>query len=700
VLLPLALVDGLLDGGLTLSYKFLVDSAIMPHNAKALTLILSILIAGALAGSALSIWRDLLYAKTVGRLLHDLRDALFARTQCLSASFRAHHPASDIVARFSVDLAGFDAWLSGAINSLVLPVMNILTGIALLFVLLPWQIAIFAVLVWPIVLIGPRLVAPHAAGAAFAKRADETALLATVQEALVTDGVVRAFNLEAFARRRFMDRLTPLSASTVRAAFFGLFAERSTVISIYLVQIVSVAAGALLAFNGRVSVGSYLAFLTAFWNLGWSTVVIARSAPTIALANVAVRRLDEFLHEPAAAATGGPALPELREAIEFDGVAVSYPDRGTVLAELSFRIGRGEVVAFVGPSGSGKSSIFNLLAGFIEPAAGRIMVDGRDVAHYEPASRRAQMAFVFQESVLFNATVADNIRLGSGSAPDLSIEAAARLACVHDAITALPDGFATLVGEGGAALSGGQRQRIGIARALLREPAVLLLDEATSALDPKTEGEINATLLDARMGRTVIAITHHLPSVTNVDRIYVVNDGGIEESGTHEALLARDGTYADLWRKQTGLVVSDDGAAARITAERLRSIELLHTLAEPTLSALAATFSSVRAAAGQVVIRQDEPGDLFYVIARGQVAVTRIDAAGRNVEIATLHTGEEFGELALLLDVPRTATVTALVDSLFLTLSRSQFQSLVDDHVEIREHLTQLSTLRGFPTEG
>lgn len=691
LLLPLALMDGVLDAGLTLSYKFLVDTAIVPHNGRALTLILSILAAGAVIGSALSIWRDRLYASAVGRLLRRIREALFEQCQYLSAGFRASHAVTDIVARFSNDLAGLDAWLAGAINSLLLPVMNILTGIMLLFFLLPWQVAIAAVLVWPIVLIGPRLVAPLAASSAFGKRNDESALLARVEESLATHAVVRAFNLESYTRARFLERLTPLTASTVRATFYGLFAERTTVITIYLVQIASVAVGASFAFAGHLSVGSFLAFLTAFWNLGWSTVVIARSAPTIALANVAIRRLDELLREPVDAAdrSGRPALPAMRTAIDFQDVAFAYPDRGAILSGMTFRIAHGDFVAFVGPSGAGKSTIFNLVAGFNVPSAGRVLIDGTDITLRDPRSLRAQIGFVFQESVLFNASLAENISLGARDAVPERVEGAARQARIADAIAKLPDRYDTVVGDGGTSLSGGQRQRIGIARALYRKPSILLLDEATSALDPETEADVNATLLDAGAGRTTIAITHRLTSIVEADTIFVVNGGGIEEFGTHDELLVSGGTYAELWRKQSGFTISRDGAAARITPDRLRRIKLLNSLDDAQLAKLAETFASVRVPARQTVIREGEAGDLFYIVARGQVTVAR-----GGIDLAVLDSGDEFGEMALLNDAPRNATVTTVVDSLFLTLSREQFRDFLEENAGMRERLAILATDR------
>lgn len=295
--------------------------------------------------------------------------------------------------------------------------------------------------------------------------------------------------------------------------------------------------------------------------------------------------------------------------------------------------------------------------------------------------------------MLFNGTLRDNIGVGSGDASDEQVERAAREAQIHETIAGLPQGYDTIVGEGGAALSGGQRQRVCIARALVRRPSIILLDEATSALDPGTELAINATLMETKTGRTTIAITHRLASVTEADTIFVLNNGTIEESGTHGDLLERNGTYASLWRKQNGFVVSQDGAAARVTIERLRDIDLLRSLDDAQLAALAGKFASVRAAANQVVIRQNDPGDLFYIIVRGRVAVTR-DAPNVEQVVATLSTGDEFGEMALLQDVPRNATVRALVDSLFLTLSREQFREFLATNAAVRHFLENVAVDR------
>jgi ATP-binding cassette subfamily B protein len=303
------------------------------------------------------------------------------------------------------------------------------------------------------------------------------------------------------------------------------------------------------------------------------------------------------------------------------------------------------------------------------------------------------MGFVLQESILFNTTIRENIRLGRPEAVDLEVEVAAKDAELHDAISRLPDGYETVVGDRGSRLSGGQLQRVAIARALIRNPDILLLDEATSALDPAA---VNETLLRAARGRTTIAVTHRLASITQANRIFVLQHGQVVEHGSHQDLLGGNGVYAGLWRKQNGFVISPDGAVAEISGDRLREIDLLRPLSPSQLEALASRFVCERVSAGQVIFREEDPSELFYVIARGRVAVTR---RGRSegdevIKVADMSVGDEFGEMGLLNDSPRNATVTAKTDCLLLTLTRNHFFDLLKDSPEVRAQIEAILAAR------
>ena len=240
------------------------------------------------------------------------------------------------------------------------------------------------------------------------------------------------------------------------------------------------------------------------------------------------------------------ALGRIDGAIGFDRVGFAYADGARVLNELSFTITPGETVAIVGPSGAGKSTVFNLLLRLYDPQSGTVRVDGQDVRSVQAGSLRANMALVAQDAVLFDDTVARNIALGRLDASAGEIEAAARAAQAHDFILGLPEAYHTPVGELGRNLSGGQRQRIALARAFLRNAPVLLLDEATSALDAQSEAAVQAALTGFMKGRTTLIIAHRLSTVRAADRILVMQDGRVVESGTHEALLQSGGLYKEL----------------------------------------------------------------------------------------------------------------------------------------------------------
>ena len=236
--------------------------------------------------------------------------------------------------------------------------------------------------------------------------------------------------------------------------------------------------------------------------------------------------------------------------IVFDKVRFAYDTRRPILRDLSFRAEPGHTVAIVGPSGAGKSTISRLIYRFYDALGGRILIDGQDIAKVQQDSLRAAIGMVPQDTVLFNDTIAYNIRYGRPSASEEEVIAAAGLAQIHEFVSGLPSGYATLVGERGLKLSGGEKQRVAIARTILKGPPILILDEATSALDSRTERGIQAALKAIARGRTTIVIAHRLSTVVDADEIIVIDDGRIVERGTHETLLARRGMYADMWSRQ------------------------------------------------------------------------------------------------------------------------------------------------------
>jgi len=247
---------------------------------------------------------------------------------------------------------------------------------------------------------------------------------------------------------------------------------------------------------------------------------------------------------------GAPALQVSAGTVRFEQVSFSYEPEKPVLRDVGFSIEHGRTTAVVGPSGAGKSTLSRLLYRFYEPGSGAITIDNQDITTITQASLRQAVGIVPQDTVLFNDTIRYNIRYGCPAATDAEVEAAAKLASIHEFIVSLPQGYETRVGERGLKLSGGEKQRVAIARTVLKNPAVLVLDEATSALDIKTERNIQAALTEVARNRTTLVIAHRLSTVVNADEILVLNDGEITERGTHSELVAAEGMYADMWRRQ------------------------------------------------------------------------------------------------------------------------------------------------------
>ncbi|MEZ5144601.1 MAG: ATP-binding cassette domain-containing protein [Acidimicrobiales bacterium] len=329
--------------------------------------------------------------------------------------------------------------------------------------------------------------------------------------------------------------------------------------------------------------------------------------------------------------------------IALRGVGFSYTAERPTLRNVDVDIHVGQRVAFVGPTGAGKSSILQLLMRFYDPDEGAVLFDGVDVRDATLESLRSQLGVVFQDTFLFNSTIRDNIALGNPQATDAQIEAAARAAELHDFVMSLPRGYDTLVGERGGRLSGGQRQRLSIARALVRDPRVLLLDEATSALDPRTERLISDTLERVGAGRTTVAVTHRLMSITDFDTIYVIVDGEVVERGTHAELLARGETYAGLWAEQTGSAPPPQPAFDEVAA--LARIPLFAGLDPSTLGDVASRLQTFELAAGGTL---PEGAGQLYVVRRGRGEVLVRDFVGGLSPVAAVGPGDAFGLAALL----------------------------------------------------
>ena len=692
---------------LNLSYAPLLDDAIPNRDVRKAAQILGGLGALFIISSAGDILRDRLCARVGRTLVDDLRLAMFSHLQRLPAGFYARAQTSDIVARFSNDLSAIEGALTEWFSYGLFAVLRTVANAVLLFVL-DWRLAILMACVLPVTFLLPRVFTRRATTANLQHRADDMAVLNTVQEHVGAQAITRAFGLQETAIGAFSRQLAGLARNAFRARFEQRLVTRSSDIGQWFVYVLVMAVGSYLALRGELRIGVFMSFSSILSALGGSASALAGFVSALIPAAVSQQRVDELLREPVGVqdAPGAVPLPRLVRGqrgapdheIRFERVTFSYAGPGGKpnLREASFRIPAGQAVAFVGRSGSGKSTALNLLLRFYDPDEGRVLIDGYDLRQVSQASLRSQVGVVLQDTFLFNTTVRDNIRLSKPEASDADVEAAARMSEVHDFVMSLPQGYDTVVGERGGRLSGGQRQRIAVARAILRDPAMLLLDEATSALDPETEAAINATLAKLGGSRTILSVTHRLASVKDADQILVVDGGRIVEQGPHQELLARGGLYSQLWQQQSGFIVSADGRQAEVTVPRLRAIPLFATLDDAALEAIADQFRTERYDAGHTLVSEGDPADKLFLVVRGQVAMSTAGYQQKSVEMPVLQDGDCFGELALLESVPQPYTARTLSPTLLLTLQREPFSRMMDDIPSLREAMEQVALTRSL----
>ena len=692
VLLILGLmVDVAFNAVMPFAFKFLIDDALPRHDARLLWTIIGVMAVAVAVAGATAVGRDYLYARLGAQVMRDLRLRMFEHLQRLSADYFGRARVGDVMARFTTDIGAVNNAVVYALPETVLSVLGIVLYTILLFALEP-GLALIALIGFPVLLIGPRLLGPRAEAESVQVLDSEGGVASTVQESLLTHPVVRAFGLADEQIGSFRSKLDDLYRRNLRFNVMSYLVERTPNVSFLVLQVVVLAVGSVRAFRGDLPIGTLVAFNSIVLSLSVAITSLTRIMPPLLTASGGVERIGRLLGEEPAVRDLPDAAPlaPLEKAITFEDVTFSYDGDHKQLDGVTLTIERGTKAAFVGTSGSGKSTALSLLMRFFDPQAGVLAFDGTDIRGIAQPSLRAQMGVVLQESLLFNTTVRENIRMGRLDATDEEIEAAARAAEIEAVIKALPEGYESNVGERGGRLSGGQRQRIAIARAIVRNPPVLLLDEATSALDPGTEAAVEGTIARLAADRTVVAVTHRLASVAGYDRIFVFHQGRLVEQGSHDELVSRGGQYSQLWEKQSGVAVSSDGRLANVTQGYLRSVPVLTDLSESAYARLSRLFVTEHFPEDRVVIYEgDRMAEKFYVVARGRMVVTSSRGGAEDRTIAVLEKGDYFGEIALVKDVPRTATVTTLTPCILLSLRRAQFLDLLRTEPGIEQEISR-----------
>ena len=484
-------------------------------------------------------------------ILARFRERIFERIQHLPLRYFDKRPVGDLMSRVTNDVDTLNQLFSQGLTQLLGSLFSLI-GIVIAMLFLDWRLALACFLVVPAMLLTTSFFARRARTAFRLTRETVGDVTAGIQEDIVGVREAQAFdrteeNIVRFRERNAANRNANVQAVAITSAFAPAISVLST-----LATALVIGYGGYLVFSGSLTVGVLTAFLIYiqqfFRPIQLASQVYTQAQAALAGAERIYNILDEDPEPPDPPEAEQPGSFEGR--ITFEDVSFAYDPGRLVLKDVSFEAKPGQTVALVGPTGAGKTTIASLIPRFYDATGGVVEIDGRDVRGFARRDLRAEIGIVLQEPFLFSGTIADNIGYGDLDATREEIEAAARTASADGFIEALPEGYDTVLGEGGGSLSQGQRQLLSFARAVLADPRILILDEATSNVDTRTEATIQRALATLLKGRTSVVIAHRLSTIRNADQILAVRDGRIVERGAHDELIKRNGPYADLYRRQ------------------------------------------------------------------------------------------------------------------------------------------------------
>jgi len=484
---------------------------------------------------------------------HDLRRALYSHLQRLSLAYHDQKRTGDLISTVTSDIDSIQSFINSGLLGVLINSITLLGMVGVMFYL-NWRFTLIALSVVPVLFAIVYTYTRRIKNASRAVRKKESEIVSVIAEVLGSIRVVKAFAREDYEEKRLEEESLESVEIALRAR--GLKAKLAPIVQI----IVAIGTflvfwfGARMVLNGALSAGSLVLFIWYLGKMYKPMQELSKMTDSYSKALVGYERIQEVLEtdKEVKDLPKAKVAPRFKGKIEFENVSFSYSAESPMLEEISFIIEPGQVAAFVGPTGAGKTTIISLIPRFYDPISGIIKIDGVDVRRFQQRSLRQQISFVLQETVLFSGPLWQNIAYGKPEATRAEILRAAELANASEFIDRMPEGYNSIVGERGMTLSGGQRQRIAIARAIIRDTPILILDEPTSGLDASSEKLVYEALDRLMQGKTVITIAHRLSTIRDADVIFVIEEGRLAEHGTHDELIQTGGLFAELERVQTG----------------------------------------------------------------------------------------------------------------------------------------------------